>query len=172
MMKSKPAMKKPQLDIEDVAMAFATGATQENTAAAEDEDSSKKGAKAMSRKGASTKKKTVLNDDVAAIKLKDIGVDSVTILAEGSMSIYDAAKLKTALMNILQKYQQLEIDLSSVDEMDTAGLQLLLLLKRSAVQSGKNVSLVAHSPASLDVIDRYNLGSYFGDPVIMPSSGA
>ena len=79
---------------------------------------------------------------------------------------------KPLLLEALQKHQHVEIDLSEVAEMDTAGMQLLILLKRTANRTGKSVALVTHSPASLDVIDRYNLGSYFGDPVVIPSAHA
>ena len=82
------------------------------------------------------------------------------------MTIDQAAQQKTSLLEALQKHAQMDIDLSNINEMDTAGLQLLLLLKRTAEKAGKNISLVAHSPASLDVIDRYNLAAYFDNPAI------
>ena len=51
--------------------------------------------------------------------------------------------------------------------MDTAGLQLLILAERESLKAGKRFSIVAHSESSLDVLDRYNLVSYFGDPVVI-----
>ena len=53
--------------------------------------------------------------------------------------------------------------------MDTAGLQLLLLVKRESLKAGKVLRLTGHSPASLDVLERYNLGAYFGDPEVVSS---
>ena len=97
---------------------------------------------------------------------------SCNVLIEDNMTIYEAAEQKTQLLEALKKVkkkEQIEIDLSNVNEMDTAGIQVLLLLKQTAEKENKIVLLVAHSPASLDVIDRYNLAAYFGDPVIISS---
>jgi len=90
-------------------------------------------------------------------------------VVEGSMTIYEAAADKPLLLSALAAATEAEIDLSSVDEMDTAGLQLLILLKRESLKAGKVLRLTGHSPASLDVLERYNLGAYFGDPAV-PSS--
>lgn len=96
-----------------------------------------------------------------------------TVLVEDNMTIYEAAEQKEELLMALKKLkknEQMEIDLSDVSEMDTAGLQVLLLIKQTAENEKKTVLLVAHSPASLDVIDRYNLAAHFGDPVIFSST--
>lgn len=88
---------------------------------------------------------------------------------DGAMTIYRAENRKTALLKALGNAAELEIDLSGVEEMDTAGLQLLLLVKREADRAGKTLRLVEHSAASLEVLDRYNLAAYFGDPVVLVS---
>ena len=85
----------------------------------------------------------------------------------GNMTIYEAAADKPALLEALARSKELEIDLSSVAEMDTAGLQLLILVKRESLNAGKRLSLSGHSESLLDVLDRYNLASYFGDPVVI-----
>jgi anti-anti-sigma factor len=86
----------------------------------------------------------------------------------GEMTIYHAAGMKGELLSCLERCTELEINLSEVSEMDTAGFQLLLLTKREAVRAGKPLRLVAHSPASLEVLDLFNMALYFGDPVMMP----
>jgi anti-anti-sigma regulatory factor len=90
-------------------------------------------------------------------------------VVEGSMTIYEAAADKPLLLGALATAKETEIDLSSVDEMDTAGLQLLILVKRESLKAGKALRLTGHSPASLDVLERYNLGAYFGDPAVVSS---
>ena len=92
-----------------------------------------------------------------------------SVAIDGAMTIYDAAANKQALIEALGGAAELEIDLARVTEMDTAGVQLLVLVKREAQKAGKALRLAAHSQASLDVLDRYNLGSYFGDPVVLSS---
>lgn len=88
---------------------------------------------------------------------------------DGTLTIYDAMAGKQALLDALGGSAELEIDLSAVAEMDTAGVQLLVMLKRAAATAGKQLHLVAHSQASLEALDRYNLAAYFGDPVVIPS---
>ena len=91
----------------------------------------------------------------------------VRLAVEGAMTIYQAREDKQALLAALERADELEIDLSRVSEMDTAGMQLLALLKREAARRGQSVRHTAHSAASLEVLDRYNLGGYFGDPVLI-----
>lgn len=86
----------------------------------------------------------------------------------GEMTIYHAAEMKGELLRCLGRGTEVEINLSEVSEMDTAGFQLLLLAKREAANAGKPLRLVAHSPATLEVLDLFNMASYFGDPVMMP----
>jgi anti-anti-sigma factor len=83
------------------------------------------------------------------------------VFVDGNMTIYEAATDKLVVLQALAEANETEIDLSSVREMDTAGLQILILAKRESVKAGKVMRLVAPSPISLDVIDRYGLASYF-----------
>ena len=46
------------------------------------------------------------------------------------MTIYNALDQKNRLMSALAEVDMLELDLSHVGEIDTAGLQLLILSKR------------------------------------------
>jgi anti-anti-sigma regulatory factor len=85
-------------------------------------------------------------------------------IVDDRMTIYEAAADKAVLLEALAQAREAEIDLSSVREMDTAGLQILILLKREALKAGKVVRLVGCSPASFDVLERYGLATYFGEP--------
>lgn len=86
----------------------------------------------------------------------------------GEMTIYHAAEMKDELLPCIGRSAEVEIDLSEVSEIDTAGFQLLLLAKREAANAGKSLRLVAHSAATLEVLDLLGMASYFGDPVVMP----
>lgn len=92
-----------------------------------------------------------------------------TARIEGEMTIYTAAKIKPALLSLLDGCSEAELDLSQVGEIDTAGVQLLLLAKREASQAGKSLRLVGHSPAVVDCLDQCNLTALFGDQVILSS---
>lgn len=88
----------------------------------------------------------------------------------GEMNIYSASELKSGLIDVLIKSQEMVIDLSAVDEMDCAGVQLLILIKREALKTGKVLRLVQHSPAALEAMDALNLFAYFGDPSVVPAN--
>jgi len=103
-----------------------------------------------------------------AIELKCNGPECSAVLG-ASFTIYEAAEAKALLLAALVKSEILEVDLSRVDRIDTAGVQLLILLKREAVAAGKQMRITQHSTGSIGAIDGYNLGPYFGDPVVLSS---
>ena len=86
----------------------------------------------------------------------------------GEMTIYDAAEMKPELMRQLARAAELDVDLSGVSEFDSAGLQLLILLKREAAQHGKVLRLRAHSPAVVEVLTLTRADTFFGDMVVLP----
>ena len=83
------------------------------------------------------------------------------------LTIYHAMDQKNQLLDALNSTAGLELDLSQVSEIDTAGLQLLILAKREAARQQKDLSIVAHSPAVRQTLDFCNLAAFFGDPVII-----
>jgi len=90
----------------------------------------------------------------------------------GELTIYRAAELKQALLAELAERAApaaLEIDLSGVTELDTAGVQLLMLAKKTAQAQRRELRLVAHSPAVAEIFELLNLAAYFGDPLVIAS---
>jgi anti-anti-sigma factor len=92
-------------------------------------------------------------------------------LAE-DLTIYHALDQKNILLDALSTTDDLELDLLRISEIDTAGLQLLILLKKEAQRTGKQVSIVAHSQAVRSVIDFCNLATELGDPLVIPAAEA
>lgn len=88
------------------------------------------------------------------------------------LTIYHALEQKNALLDALSSTDDLELDLMHVSEIDTAGLQLLILLKKEAQRSGKRISIVAHSQPVRAVIDFCNLAAELGDPLVIPAAEA
>lgn len=86
---------------------------------------------------------------------------------EGDVTIYSAAEFKRQLLDQLGAAPAVEVNLSRVGEMDTAGFQVLYLAKREAAMNGKTLQLVSHSTAVLEVMDLYNMATYFGDPMVI-----
>jgi anti-anti-sigma factor len=93
-----------------------------------------------------------------------------TIAVTDDMTIYNAAVQKQMLLDALEGSASLDIDLSQVVEMDTAGFQVLMLTKREALKTGKVVRLSAHSKAVTELLDLYNMASYFGDPMVITAN--
>lgn len=90
-------------------------------------------------------------------------------LAE-ELTIYNAFELKQRLLDGLTTADDLELDLSQVAKIDTAGLQLLLLIKKEASRQGKHLAIVAHSQAVRSAIDFCNLAAELGDPLVIPAA--
>ena len=88
------------------------------------------------------------------------------------LTIYHALEQKTRLLEALGECDELELDLLQVCEIDSAGLQLLILLKKEAQRAGKQVAIVAHSQAVRTVIDFCNLATELGDPLVIPAAEA
>jgi len=86
---------------------------------------------------------------------------------EGELTIYHSLEIRDGLMGHLGANAEIELDLSGVTEMDTAGFQLLLAAKREGTRLGKAVRFVSHSQAALEVIDLYDMAAQFGDPLLL-----
>lgn len=82
----------------------------------------------------------------------------------GELTIYTVGEIKVALSAELAVVDEIEIDLTGVNEMDTAGLQFMLIAKR---YPGKTLRFTNHSQAVLRLVDLANLGSALGDPLYL-----
>lgn len=89
------------------------------------------------------------------------------LMIDGGMSIYNAQEVKEQLLAAVRTAQTLELDLSSVNDMDTAGFQLLVLAKRECQRLDRVLRITAHSDTVREFIDFYNMGAFFGDPVVI-----
>lgn len=92
------------------------------------------------------------------------------VIAE-DMTIYNSLAQKQLLIESLARQDVVELDLSGVGEIDSAGFQLLVLIKREAARLGKTASIVAHSQCVQEVLDFLDMAADFGDPILIPSDG-
>lgn len=65
----------------------------------------------------------------------------------GEFNIYTAQETKALLQQALQSRQPIALDLSAVTEMDSAGVQLLLLGQREAQRIGQPFQIIRASEA-------------------------
>lgn len=86
---------------------------------------------------------------------------------EGDLTIYRAAELKEIIAQRIAHAEEIEIDLSQVGEIDSAGLQLLVSAKLEAVSKNKALHFVGHSKPVLEMFDLCDLGGFFGDQVVI-----
>lgn len=91
---------------------------------------------------------------------------------DGEMTIYTAAELAAPLFTQLQTHAPLDLDLSMVSELDSAGLQLLMAAKRESERSGMPLSLSGHSQAVIEVFELCDLSGFFGDPLVLSACSA
>jgi anti-anti-sigma factor len=97
------------------------------------------------------------------------GENARVLRIEGEMTIYRAAELRQVLLDALAPPGDLNIDLSGVTEIDSAGVQLLVAAKKSAQANSTELHLTGHSAEVLEVLEIFNLGGYFGDPIVITS---
>lgn len=82
----------------------------------------------------------------------------------GELCVFHAAELKPRLLALATSVGEQEIDLAQVNEVDTAGVQLLLLARREAAGAGGRLRYVNHSAPVLEALMLLNLAAELGDP--------
>jgi anti-anti-sigma factor len=90
--------------------------------------------------------------------------DGCRVTLAGELTINTVNEIKARLMLAMAGHDKTDIDLGRVEELDSAGLQLMLMAKRGA---GKTVRFVNHSDAVLRLLDLANLGGALGDPLLI-----
>jgi anti-anti-sigma factor len=104
-------------------------------------------------------------------KAKSAKPESTVLRIDGEITIYRATELKELLFEPFRDTGEanspIEIDLSAVSEIDCAGIQLLMLAKKTAQQRQRELRMTGHSPAVVEAFELLNLGGYFGDPMVI-----
>ncbi|WBY00224.1 STAS domain-containing protein [Ramlibacter tataouinensis] len=83
--------------------------------------------------------------------------DPLRLAWQGPATIYEAPELRRQLLAALQSGRDFELDLRAVEEIDTAGIQLLAAAQREALDAGRRCALVAASPAVRQALALYRL---------------
>jgi anti-sigma B factor antagonist len=84
---------------------------------------------------------------------------------EGEMTVYTAASLAKQVLAGLAKRAAIRLlDLSKVSEIDTAGLQILLVARRQAAALGRELQIVTPSSAVGEVFQLLQLTALTGVP--------
>ena len=99
------------------------------------------------------------------VKLQKNGVVHLAVLDE--MTVYTVLEQKRQLFDYLKSAKELQIDLSGVVEIDSAGVQLLMFLKQEANSGNIKFSLTQHSQTVVEALELLNLSKHFGDPIVI-----
>jgi anti-sigma B factor antagonist len=99
-----------------------------------------------------------------------MSLPTASLSIDGEMTIYRAAELRESLSAALAAGNDLELNLSAVTELDSAGVQLLMAAKKTARESQHELRLVGHSPAVLEVFETLDLAGHFGDALLIPAA--
>lgn len=87
--------------------------------------------------------------------------DVKPVVIEGEFTIFTAAEIRARLLDAMNESDQIEVDLSGVSEMDTAGLQIILAARMDAANRHKQLSFIGSSRAVGDVMAIYGLAECF-----------
>ena len=79
------------------------------------------------------------------------------IRIDGEFNIYIAAESRDTLLAALQEHPNFVLDIAAIEEIDTSGIQLLLMIQREAKRLNKTLSISEPSPSVLEVITLLNL---------------
>jgi anti-anti-sigma factor len=99
---------------------------------------------------------------------------SSALALEGELTIFRAADVCAQFKAALAAAEpgcDFELDLAGVTEMDSAGAQLLLALRKSTRATRRELRLVGHSAAVRQVFTALDLAPCFDDP-LPPSAAA
>lgn len=98
--------------------------------------------------------------------------DGISILElSGELSIYAVSDLKKDLDSILSETtNEIHINLIQVSRIDTAGIQVLIALKKECIRNNRTIKIIDHSEPVIACIELYGLMGYFGDPIKLSKS--
>ena len=83
---------------------------------------------------------------------------------EGEMTIYRAVELWSVIRRALDTPGDVELDLAAVSELDSSGVQLLIAAQQRARAGQRELRLVGHNPAVLEVFETLGLAALLGAP--------
>jgi anti-anti-sigma factor len=81
--------------------------------------------------------------------------DKVSVGIEGDMNIYSIKDLKEQLSGFIENSKNIELDLSAVDRVDTAGFQLLAKMKREIAGKDRIFKIVNPSDEVTRIFNLY-----------------
>lgn len=85
----------------------------------------------------------------------------------GDLNIFNAAEQRQRLLDAIGTGNEVEVDLTHVSEIDSAGVQLMVAAKREAAAKNGSLRFTGHSEAVFDILELCDLAGHLGDPVLI-----
>jgi anti-anti-sigma factor len=87
----------------------------------------------------------------------DVACTPCVVRLGGELTIYHATELRQALLPLFLQHRALDIDLAAVTEIDTAGVQVLMVSKRESLKAMCELHLTRCSEPVSSVLDAFGL---------------
>ncbi len=84
---------------------------------------------------------------------------------DGDLTIYTAAELKPDFERLIADQRDMELSLANISEIDSSGIQWLMLAKRERSRQNLSFRLTDHSNEVLQVFKHFKLVPYFNDSI-------
>jgi len=90
---------------------------------------------------------------------------SVQLSISGDMTIYAIADLKEAITPEITGQAIVDLNLSEVEEIDSAGIQLIMALRNHLIKANKTIQLTGTNGTVSKLLEVYGLSNeHFGKP--------
>jgi len=89
----------------------------------------------------------------------------VSVRPEGDLLVRNVKQFLDQVLAADLDGERIIFDLEGVSEIDTAGIQAFLFLKKHLEQGGRKVVFLKHPNAVIAIMDLYGLIAHFGDRV-------
>lgn len=96
------------------------------------------------------------------ITINELDNESILMELEGELTIYVAEKFSQDMTKYLDKYQNINVDLSNVSEIDTSCYQVLLRAKLLSNKNNNKLELLNINENILPFFELYNLNDVLG----------
>ena len=93
-----------------------------------------------------------------------------TLALQGELTIFTVTQAHQEILALWAGAPAFSLDLSELEELDSAGVQLLAWLKREAAGRGQTLAFLGHSPVVVEALDLLGITRAFGDAILLPPS--
>ncbi|WP_286269768.1 STAS domain-containing protein [Thalassotalea hakodatensis] len=94
---------------------------------------------------------------MTTVKITQKRNDSTEIIISGELTIYSVMDIYQEYFKALKFKSLVVLKLAKIEEIDTAGMQLILSLVKTTIEEGKNFQISSTSSAIQDFCQLFNL---------------